>query len=97
MIVKFEKVGEFITSAELERLPHENEILFLFGKQYTVTGYQYGTVIKEKPSGKKSVKQWVVCEVEPLEAKPIGEDICPKCGLKMDLIAEIQTNAGRTV
>lgn len=63
MTVSFEYKNKIIANAELALIPHEDESVTIWGKEYTVGLVYHNVEIKQKASGKKAVIEKIICEL----------------------------------
>lgn len=67
MTVSFEYNDKIIANAELSKIPLEDESVTIWGKEYSVCMVRHEVEIKQKPSGKKSVTEKIICEITDLK------------------------------
>lgn len=67
MTVSFEYNDKIIANAELSKIPLEDESVTIWGKEYSVYMVRHEVEIKQKPSGKKSVTEKIICELIDLK------------------------------
>ena len=60
MRVCFEYCNKIIANAELSLIPHYQDTIKIWGKEYEVGDFRQEVEIKQKPSGKKSVIEKII-------------------------------------
>ena len=63
MLVSFEYNDNIIANADLSKVPLEDELVTIWGKEYSVYIVRHEVEIKQKPSGKKAVIEKIICEL----------------------------------
>jgi len=60
MTVSFEYCDKIIANAELSVVPHYDDVVTIWGKNYDVFDIRHEVEIRQKPSGKKSVIEKII-------------------------------------
>ena len=69
MTVSFEHCNKIIANAELSIVPSYEEEVIIFGVVYEVLDSRHEVEIKQKPSGKKSVVEKIICTITAIRDK----------------------------